>query len=166
MRKRRSFTLLEIVLALALVAFATTALCLAIPAFLSKQRFEKEVLLVEQKLALVQELVFDCDMAINLVIEGNQLSIDPGCSLPKRWIRNPKPFSQIKQIAFDGQTTERLELQFDNEVGGCPRGELTLIGKRQQVTLSLLGYPGKIVRGREALYGKNAPYPQELLSHS
>jgi|GEM_PF-5468201 len=168
MRKKASFTLLELLLCAALVAFALGAVTLSIPRFIANERFEKDVKVVLQKIELVTELMLDCDSSITLAFdeskEGVQLSIIPAKELPKKWIRVPKPLKEIRSVSFDGERACHLELLYDCEVGGCPRGLLTLEGKNRKQTLSLPGFPGKIKRGEEVLSGKNAPYPQEIFS--
>lgn len=166
MRRKASFTLLEILIATFLVAIAVSATAIAIPKFLSGERFEKEVKTVENKIALVQELVIDTEQSLSLVFDNLQLLIEPANALPKRWLRPIKPFKEIESVSFDGEVLNRLVLQFDGQMGGCPRGRLTLSGKKKSVDLYLPGFPGQIKRTKEVLYGENAPYPQELLSAS
>ena len=164
MKRKASFTLLEILIGTFLIAMAVAATAIAIPKFLGNERFEKEVKIVEDKIALIQELVIDCELSLSLVFDDKQLKIEPSDGLPKRWIRDPKPFKEIESIAFDGERAKRLVLKFDGQLGGCPRGLLTLKGKKRSVDLYLPGFPGRIQRTKEALYGENAPYPQEFLS--
>ncbi len=168
MRKKASFTLLELLLCTALFAFALGAVALSIPRFIASERFERDVKLVQQKIELVTELMLDCESSITLCFDeskqGIQLSIVAAKNLPKKWIRMPKTLKEIGSVSFDGERVGHLELLYDCEVGGCPRGLLTLEGKNRKQTLSLPGYPGKIKRGEEVLSGKNAPYPQEIFS--
>ena len=168
MRKKGSFTLLELLLCVALVAFAFGAVSLSIPRFLASERFDKDVKIVQQKIELVQELMLNCDQSISLIFDttakGTLISIVPTQGLPKKWIRSPRPLQEIQNISFDGEKATHLELLYDAEIGGCPRGLLTLYGKKGSQTLSLPGYPGKIKRAEEVLSGKNAPYPEKALS--
>lgn len=167
MRRKASFTLLEMLLCVALVACAFSVLTISIPNFLGSERFEREARVVQEKLALAQELMIDCDTSVKLILDKGQLLVAPQKSLPKSWLRAPKRFKEIQTVLFDNQPVERLELIFDGEIAACPRGVLTLVGKkRRQRSFYLAGFPGRMDQKKEALCAQNAPYPQEFLSHS
>ncbi len=168
MRRKSSLTLLELILVISIASLLVGAGTLQIPRFLAHERFEKEVKLVQQKIELAQELMLDFETDITLQLlatdAGTTLKLLSTKPLKKRWNRKEMTLKQIKQIAFDREKTDDLKLLYDCQMGGCPKGNLKLIGKKKEVTLFLPGYPGKIKRGEKLEDGKNAPYPQEMFS--
>ena len=166
MRKKANFTLMELLLVLSLIACVTTIAGFALPRFLTTERFDKEVRWVEQKVALAQELAMDLGTTVQLTMDVQGITMEAYTPLPRRWLRPSPPFRELRAFSFEGARVDSLRLIFDGELWGSPRGVLMMEGDKNSAAFYLPGYPGRIVREKEAIDVQDAPYPQELLSHS
>lgn len=167
---KNSFTLLEILLVLTLIAFVLGAGAIQVPKLLSHERFETQAKSIKRKIELAQEIMLDYDMDVELLLKrdpkGLICQVKTQMPLPKRWNRflHSKPLDEISFVAFNGERVDSLTLVFDGSLGAIPRGNLRLIGKKQDAAFYLPGFPGKIHRGERQDEKTVVPYPQEIFS--
>lgn len=163
---RNNFTLLEVLLVIALVTLVGGALSFAFPKMLKNESFETSVHKLESKIQAAYELMVDYDTDVLIKFEpegkGFKCIINPIKPLPKRLLNalnKDSWLAEVSSITFDGP----LPLYF-NAQGSSSRGTLTLKGPRE-AAFYLKGYPATLMKGdyRNELPEKTS-YPQEILS--
>ncbi|MCP5470301.1 MAG: hypothetical protein H7A36_07360 [Chlamydiales bacterium] len=167
--RRNSFTLLELLCVLTLIAFVLGTGGIQMKRALSGERFERAVEQIERKLELAQEIMLDCNTDVIVTFETGEKGVV--CQLhtlkplPKRWRRFlTVNLKEVNAISFDGERVQKLELTYDSALGACPCGHLLIQGKKRVRMLTLPNYPGKIKKGVSDEKGIFVPYPQEVLS--
>lgn len=169
---KRSFSLLEVLLTLALIAVALSACGFGLSRVLSKQRFEAAVQKVGAAMTLAQELMLDCGMDVSFILiqeeKGVVYAIETQRELPERLrkavhLRNK--VDGIEQIAFDGVFSGKIELLYDASLGTTPKGTLELNNRSFSKKIHLKGYPSRVLGDiDECEKDSQAVYPQEAVS--
>lgn len=164
---KRSFTLIEMLIVMTLIAAALGTLSLQVAKALKGGRFESGVDQVMGKLTLAQELMLDFHTDVTVVFtrqtEGIECKLIAGRLLPdaiERAMNRYKLIKGIEEVTFSGEA-----LFFDGTLGTTPHGALSLSSQSSKATLILNGYPARITRGiyceKEEAY---AVYPEEIIS--
>lgn len=176
--KRYAFTLLEMMLVVALCATTVAYGGYAFSDWLYRERFERGVEEVCAKLALAQELALDYRMDVSLSLTrgngGVYCHLTPGRpigeALGRRLNQKEKieTLDQFGLLRTSGEPekayTDQLDLHFDGTLGTTPSGTLILAGRGIETQVALRGFPSEIGRGEYVDHPPKATYPQALLS--
>ncbi len=165
----RAFTLIEILLVLALIALTLGVISTQAPKALKGERFERGVDQVKSRIALAQELMLNYQTDVVLYFEpqdeGLLCTIIPAKPISEKLAKSVNRHALIKGIDradFNGHSIETLE--FDGTIGATPKGKLILKEKNREATLTLKGYPSLIIRGDHVTEEASADYPETVLS--
>lgn len=170
---KRSFTLLEILLVVALIGLALGAISIQIPKALSGETFERGVDQVKCRIALAQELMLNYQTDVFLEFEhdeeekGMRCVIHTGKPLSEKLKNNVNRHSVVKgieKVEFGEISADNVVLHFDGTLGATPKGVLILKGKNREASLTLKGFPSHILRGDHVAEESKAAYPEEILS--
>ena len=170
---KRSITLIEMMIVISLIATALGGMALPLSKALKGEKFERGVDRVIGKIMLAQELMLDFHTDVQLILEQDKEGEAIHClilvaiPLPpqiEKGINHRPHIAGIRQMAFNHEDKDRMELSFDGSFGVLPQGTLTLMGPRNAEHIALPGYPGQIRRGNHVQTTINTPYPEEILS--
>ncbi len=159
--KRRFFTLLEILVALTILALGAALTSLKINDFYQQERSAAQVRQFMNDMAMAQELMLILDADVQMYLE-----IDPHTKQLCYWMDVEKPLgvefnrlvhtienkqqcSGIDTIAWDGNSKERLKLDFI--IGKMTQGLLTLNQGEKKIDITLIGYPSPIIKGERSI---------------
>ncbi|MCC5831948.1 MAG: type II secretion system protein [Chlamydiales bacterium] len=170
---RRSFTLIEILLVVALIGLTLGVVSIQFPKVLSGETFERGVDQVKSRIALAQELMLNYQTDILLEFEYDHKEKGMRC-----FIHTGKPLSEnlkknvnlncviagIEEVEFGARGANNVVLHFDGTLGATPKGVLILKGKNREALLTLRGFPSQILRGEHVVENTEAVYPEEALS--
>jgi len=170
-RDKRSFTLLEIMIVIALIGMTLGVISIQAPKALRTETFERGIDQVKTKIALAQELMlnYQTDVVLKLTPgeKGLFCHMETGKPLSEKMMRNVNRHELIKgidEVAFDETFTDALELFFDGTLGATPKGKLLLKGGSREAILTLKGFPSHLLRGDHVTEDSEATYPQAVLS--
>ncbi|NGX61222.1 MAG: hypothetical protein K940chlam9_00705 [Chlamydiae bacterium] len=175
-KRKRAFTLVEILLGLTLLAIFLGTASISIPKALAKERFEKGMSRAVARLSLAQEVMLDYGSDVEVVFsfredgEGIEIELKPLKPLSEALLTHLNRSSHVEEIVsgrFD-ETPLPFTLFFDGTVGATPAGVLSLEGKRgNSGELTLRGFPSEIKRGSYAISETEiGTYPEALLPPS
>jgi len=164
MKQRLSFTLLELMIVIAVIALAVSATTYGIPRLLAQSRCEKDLARLQGTLALAETLM--CAQHRDVVITCCPSQQGVVCTLHTPHIHKRYTLKHIDFLAFNGKAAP-FELVFDASICRVPQGLLELRHASSSYFLHLPGYPGGI-----SLHPSPQPlgveyavsYPKELLS--
>lgn len=170
MRRTKSpFTLLEILLVIALIGLTFGVLSIQFPKALREESFERGIDQVKAKIALAQELMlnYQTDVVVQFTPseEGLLCSIKTQTPLSQSLENHVNRHAVIKgidQVEF-GENRETM-LYFDGTLGATPKGKLLLKNKKREAILTLKGFPSLIQRGDHVVQETPATYPEKILS--
>lgn len=145
-KKAGSFTLLEILVTLALLSIVLTGIGINIPVLLRHERFESGVERVMDEIAFANELmvIYQTDVSLTLMAEGDGvvISYDIASMEVKRIFKNKVGkdlfIKGIESLCFMGGEKNHLILKFCADEYLTPHGELTFAckGKEKKVLLN------------------------------
>jgi type II secretory pathway pseudopilin PulG len=174
--KKRSLTLIEMMLVMTLIAIGLGTLGFQVAKALKKERFERGVEQVMGKISLAQEVMLDfhTDVTLTLYREGEEIEcrLETDLSLPsqiEKGLNRYHTIEGIEEIAFNDEIRRKIILQFEGGVGSTPQGKLTFLGQGDAISIHLKGYPTQI-RREQNRGGENGPtlcqadYPEEIFS--
>lgn len=172
MKKKRPFTLLELLLVVTLMGIVCATCAIQIPKALHAEEFSQSVERFIDKVEIAQEIMIDyeADLSLHLEQRGDKVfcTFCAEGGVPEKLIRRLNKHSELKQIhsfAWEGVSSSSLKLPFHASSHGIEKGVLKLVGKRES-SIFLPGYPKKIQKNLKEYAQKiiQAPYPQEVLS--
>jgi Prokaryotic N-terminal methylation motif len=170
-RSKYSFTLLEILIVMTLIATFLGAMALPISKALRKERFETAVKAVIGKITLATEVMLDfrTDVTLKLQLENQEVvcTILPQMRLPEHIEKGFNHKNEIKGIStmlFNDKAQESIEIHFEGTLGSISAGEIALINGNLKEVITLPGYPAQIHKGKHAQTTYHPTYPQEILS--
>lgn len=151
--RKNSYTLLEMMVVVFLVALCTGAGAFGVKRALAHERFEGEVKCIMSQIARAEELMIDAKYDVEICFKKGE------CQLiaPKR--SKSIPLKYIHEVKLNGTTPT---LYFDGTLGRSPSGTLTLKGNGGEKTFFLSGIPG--TTNLEEVAHHEATYPQEIFS--
>lgn len=170
---KRSFTLLEIMIVIALIGLTLGIISIQFPKALAGETFERGVDQVKSRIALAQELMLNYQTDVVLKFEydqeknGMHCFIHTGKPLSEKLERNVNRHCLVKgieEVEFGKEGADSVSLHFDGTLGATPKGKLTLKGKNKEAVLTLKGFPSHILRGDHVTEDPEAAYPEEILS--
>jgi len=169
---KRSFTLLEILLVISLIATGLGVLSLQISKALKKEKFEQGVEQLISKLTLAQGLMLDfqTNVRVKLFQETVEVvcTIETDKTLPphlERSINRYHKIPAILEMQLDRSVQEEIILNYDASLGITTQGVLTLISGPNEEQIHLKGYPTRVKRGANEKNNEcHVPYPEEILS--
>lgn len=166
-RKNRPFTLVEVILVMAVTVLVLGSIGIAIPKALKKERFEKSVMLVQEKLTTAIDIMLDYDTDLFVVFQ----KVEGGVSCRYKTAK-PLPEKAVKSLLREQFIEEVEEVRFQEgplyfRVADCkvPEGIVTIVGEKN-VEITCPGYPASMQKGRNGIKEIKASYPKEALSSS
>jgi prepilin-type N-terminal cleavage/methylation domain-containing protein len=170
--RRRSFSLLEMMVVLAIVALSAPLMGVGIYRGLKRERFEASVRELATQLGLAQRTMLyrDSDVMVQLTPGPKglvcRLIASPalGTGTP---IGPDRLLPGIEKLIWNGQQVEgALQLQFYSGGRLMPQGELQLVRASEVRRVQLAGYPHAIGVDTQPAYKEDvdAAYPQEVVS--
>lgn len=158
---RRYVTLIETVIALAILGLVATVIGINVSKAMQDQRFRTEVALVVDQLRLAQNLmiILNEDVKVHFKEESGQIHYGLSFQCPKKtgWdkelTRKPQPLKAIRTVAFNGTGEEKgpgsLTLNFLSSGMVMSSGTLTLstakgTESKDMRYVNLPGYPHPI----------------------
>ncbi|MCH9626854.1 MAG: hypothetical protein S4CHLAM2_04850 [Chlamydiales bacterium] len=163
---KRSFTLLEMLLVIALVGLTLGVVAIQAPKALKGETFESGIDQVKTRIALAEELMLNCQTDVQLTFEPEEQGKGLICKLktdkpvPSRLTREIERHAHIKGV----DRVEPRVLHFDGTLGASPKGTLLIKGGNREVILTLKGFPSHILRGDHVTEDSQATYPETVLS--
>ncbi len=151
--KKASFTLIEMLIVMSIVALCLGGGGFGISRVLNKEHFEKEAKIVLEQIHLAEELMINTKQDVQIFFE------DGFCKLVAPKHTRQITLSKVREVLFNGKATS---LFFDGSLGIPPKGTLILRGKNNEKVIIFSGIPGKI--NHEEIAVHEASYPQEILS--
>jgi len=160
-KRRRPFTLMEVMVVLAIIALITAAGTVSIGRLLSDQRFRSSVASVEELLQIAQDAMLlygnDVDVIFREVDRGIELELRSVLKQVKpplsRYFTNHH-LPAIHGVAFEGEEEENregeIELEFYGSGSTMSRG-LLFLGNRERgpwSAIPLYGYPHRFLAGK------------------
>ena len=169
--RRSAFTLLELLIVMALIAMVAGVVGINIVTAVREQRFRSEVNLVVDKLRLAQDLMLIMGIGASVKFEvvpgsrGISMKLETQMPLPGYWDTIVKasqlPLTSIHRIQIEGIEKEgKLEVRFLSEEAGITKGILRLSTSQRDDDLGALteyiclpGYPTPLIS--EKLYNNS-----------
>lgn len=172
-KRQYAFTLLELMLVLALLVMASGVCVIAIPKAMNKEKFSQGVEKFIDKVMLAQELMlnYQADVQLNIQKDSEGKILCVFCAErgvpPSILLRlnNDPVLPGIQKVEWNNKEKALTILHFSASENLCPHGSLTLIGSHER-TLFLAGRPGKVLTEQKAYENSfiQTPYPQEASS--
>lgn len=142
--KTRSFTLLEVLLALLLLSSLFAAAAFTVPRWLEESRLDRALEKVSSRIQLGQTIALSYQANLDLILSQEEKTLSLIFNAP--WLQG-KPFLKkacaplsifgVEHIALNGQESRTITLQFRPREGLVTEGKITLTGKQGTVTLPL-----------------------------
>ncbi|MEZ5315281.1 MAG: hypothetical protein R3E91_03605 [Chlamydiales bacterium] len=170
---KHSFTLLEILLVIALVGLVMGIFAIQLPKAISTEIFEKGISEIKMRITLAEELMLNyrtdvfIDFHYNPEKKGINAIIQTARPLPekiKNQINRQSLVKGIEMITFGEEQTANPTLYFDSTLGTTPKGKLILKSYNREVSLILKGFPSQILKGDDTTDDKKADYPEKIFS--
>ncbi len=170
---KRPFTLMEILLVVALIGLTFGAISFQFPKALRKETFEQGVDQVKTRIALAQELMlnYQTDVVLKFSYDDEKKGMrcfiqatKPLSDKLKRSVNRNQLIKGIEEVAFEDSGALEVDLHFDGTLGATPRGRLVLKGHNREAILTLKGFPSHILRGDHVAEESQATYPEEIIS--
>lgn len=154
MRKKASFTLIEMLIVMSLIALCLGAGAFGISRALNKESFEAQTQCFLHQIALAEELMIDTRQDVWISFK------EGACFLIAPQHTHQVSLSKVKEVLFNHKEQDLL---FSGALGIPPRGVLVLRSKSgEEKVIHLSGIPGMINQKEVATH--EASYPQEILS--
>ena len=173
MRLKRSITLMEMMIVVALVAVSLGAMSFPIAKALQGEKFAHGVDGIIGKIMLAQEVMLDFDTDVQLFLKkdkegkGIHCHIVPGIPLPphiEKGLNHRPLIVGIDEMAFNLENKNNIEISFEGPLGSISQGILTLRASGKEEHITLPGYPKHICRGNYAPTPCSTSYPEEIVS--
>lgn len=173
MRRKRSITLMEMMIVISLIAVALGAMSLPISKALKSETFAHGVDGVIGKIMLAQEVMLDFNTDLQLFLKkdeegkGIHCHIVPGIPLPphiEKGLNHRPLIPGITEMAFNHEIKNSIQLSFEGPIGSISQGTLTLGASGKEEHIALPGYPKHIRRGNYVQTTSSTPYPEEIIS--
>ena len=171
--RRRAFTLVELLIVIAILSLTAGVIGVNIRGFLLQQRVLDEMGQVQSQLKIAQELMMmanlDSEVQIQKTGEGFLVEILPKSSttqMVKPLLKQPsKSLSALDQISFenaadDSLAVDRISLKFFSKGFVMSRGVLTIKAGNISRSIILSGSPGPLSLIETS--SANYPYSPEL----
>lgn len=168
-KNKRFFTLLELLLVIFLCTIVLGSLGMGLPKLLRKERFDKEVELLMEKISLGTDVMleYDTDLLLNFLPSesGVECVFSSSKPLPEKTMRTLNSQRMLSHIKYVSPQT----LLYSHAEVKIPKGELSVRGEKS-AKITLPGYPKQIVKGDNASKKNEkkicASYPQEAFPPS
>lgn len=168
---RFSFTLIELMLVIALIAIGLGTLAFQVSKALKAERFERGVEHIIQKISLAQEIMLDFHTDVTLTLKQSgqavECQLEAACVLPahiEKGLNHASRVQGIEQMTLDNTVSETIKLPFEASLGITPQAQITFNYLGRQAILCLPGYPAAIKRGHYEITTNESHYPEEILS--
>jgi prepilin-type N-terminal cleavage/methylation domain-containing protein len=175
--RRRSFSLLELMVVIAIIALTTPLMGVGIYRALKKEQFEAASRELAIQLGQAQQtmLYADRDMLVELIPGPDGVLcqlIRPSIAGMGTPVGEPRLLKGVEQLLWNGQRLSgSLLLPFYSGGREMPRGEIAVMRDKEVRTVRLLGYPHPIqVENGENQQNQNhgesgyEAYPQEVVA--
>jgi Tfp pilus assembly protein PilE len=150
MRRKASFSLLEIIIVLMVLGISLGAFSLSAPLLFSNYAFKQEVEQLKGRIhhALSLSENFQIPIEVHLLHKEGAISyqMHPLATCSPKW---KKSFSKkgvirgVENLTYNGKTTKELFIQFNGGFGDLPASSIKIKGKRLCEEISLEGYTGE-----------------------
>jgi type II secretory pathway pseudopilin PulG len=165
MPRKNFFTLLELMLVVALLSISLGLVGFLVPKAIKKETFASSVEKLSSKISFAQEMMMDLstDVFLNLNQEEGKVTVffkshGLNASREKQCNRDPA-LNGILKIEWQGEEANNITLSFLHSTQECPLGILVLHGpERREIYLS--GYPRNMEKNEKLFQAHQAPYPE------
>lgn len=141
---RHPFSLLEVVMVIALLGIVGGVIGMRIVDGVREHRFHASVERIRSELMLAQELMICCELSVDIELTPQRMAIRPTGLLPHGFDRllKERVLYGIDQMIWNEEQRDELTLAFIHDRGQeMPRGSLRLRGRWGEMELYLPGHP-------------------------
>jgi len=135
MKKKRSFTLLELFIVLAIVGLISTLVGVGVQKKIRPYRFDRSIVLFTEQVSFCQKMAsyHGLDITLNLFEEGKSIFIssqteDGDAHIEAKLLRKEKLIDNV-QMVFQGKAVNNIQFVFSSTHHMSPQGKLTFIDR-------------------------------------